>query len=358
MTTMTSAGKSAARLHAEQTDRRRIIGYWLMLMCLMVFAMVVLGGVTRLTHSGLSMVEWKPITGWLPPLTDAEWAETFAKYQQSPEYQKVNKGMSVDEFKSIFWFEFIHRVWGRLIGVAFFFPALFFVVKGWAGRALMPKLALMFVLGGLQGVLGWYMVKSGLVDRPDVSQYRLTAHLGMALLVYGYMFWVALGLIFPPRAEQAARSGSGGGFAAFLVGFVFLTLLSGGFVAGLDAGFAYNTFPLMDGGLWPDDFFSMQPWWINMFEHIPTVQFDHRLLAESVFVLVLVFWWRHRGSAATPRAGMAVNVLLLAMLVQVGLGIATLLLVVPVSIAAIHQAGAVVLLSAALWATFELRQSN
>ncbi|MCP5367879.1 MAG: COX15/CtaA family protein [Hyphomicrobiales bacterium] len=353
MTTATQT-LSPAAAPADTFRRRRLIGYWLMFMCLMVFVMVVLGGVTRLTHSGLSMVEWKPIMGWLPPMTESEWADTFAKYQQSPEYQKVNRGMSVEEFKGIFWLEFIHRVWGRLIGVAFFFPALFFVLRGWVDRPLVPKLVAMFVLGGLQGVLGWYMVKSGLVDRPDVSQYRLTAHLGMALLVYGYMFWVALGLILPDRGAGAT---AGGGFAAFLVAWVFLTLLSGGFVAGLDAGFAYNTFPLMDGGLWPDDFFTLAPWWINLFEHIPTVQFDHRLLAESVFVLVLAFWWWARARVTAPRARRALNALVLAMLLQVGLGITTLLLVVPVALAATHQAGAVVLLSAALWCAFELRRA-
>ncbi|MCB2100438.1 MAG: COX15/CtaA family protein [Rhodobacterales bacterium] len=344
---------SAAPEASRQQRSRKAIAVWLLVLCAMVFAMVVLGGVTRLTESGLSMVEWRPVTGWLPPLTDAEWQDAFTKYQQSPEYQKVNKGMSVDEFKTIFWFEFLHRLWGRAIGVAFAIPFLFFLFTRRLDWSLAPKLGLMFVLGGLQGVLGWYMVKSGLVDRPDVSQYRLTAHLGAALVILAYMFWVALGLLAPDR------EGPGGGLsraAAGLAALVFATALSGGFVAGLDAGFAYNTFPLMDGGLWPDDFFSLSPWWLNLFEHIPTVQWDHRLMATTVFVLVLLFRWRAHGAPMGERAYRAMNLLVLALLVQVALGITTLLLVVPITIAALHQAGALVLFLAALWTAFEFRR--
>ncbi|MEE2980442.1 MAG: COX15/CtaA family protein, partial [Pseudomonadota bacterium] len=189
-------------------DQRHRIAFWLLICCAMVFVMVVLGGVTRLTHSGLSMVEWQPVTGILPPLTDAEWQAAFERYRQYPEYQKLNRHMDVDGFKSIFWLEFIHRLWGRTIGVVFALPFLWFWWRGAIDRRLAPKLVFMFVLGGLQGLMGWYMVKSGLVDRPDVSQYRLTAHLALAFLVYGYMLWVALGLLFAGGA--AARRGPHG----------------------------------------------------------------------------------------------------------------------------------------------------
>jgi cytochrome c oxidase assembly protein subunit 15 len=211
----------------------------------------------------------------------------------------------------------------------------------------------MFVLGGLQGVLGWFMVKSGLVDRPDVSQYRLTAHLGAALLIYGYMLWVAFGLLAPdsrPTPRHLSR------FAAALVALVFLTALSGGLVAGLDAGFAYNTFPLMDGELIPEHLFPLKPLYLNFFEDVTTVQFTHRLLATSTATLVVVFWFAAAKAPLEGRARLATHALLVAAATQVTLGITTLLLIVPVPLAAAHQAGAVVLLSAALWAAFEVRQ--
>ena len=272
-----------------RTQRRhRAIAFWLLAVAARVFAMVVIGGVTRLTHSGLSMVEWQPVTGWLPPSTEAEWSAVFRQYQRFPEFREVNAGMTVAEFKGIFWLEFIHRLWGRLIGVAFAVPFMVFLLKGWVDRRLAPKLVVIFVLGGLQGVLGWYMVKSGLVDRPDVSQYRLTAHLGAALLIYAYMLWVAFGLLAPepgPTPRNLSR------FAAALAAMVFVTALSGGFVAGLDAGFAYNTFPLMDGELIPEHLFAVTPLYLNFFENVTTVQFTHRLLAITTATLVVVFWF-------------------------------------------------------------------
>ncbi|MGH8473272.1 MAG: COX15/CtaA family protein, partial [Gammaproteobacteria bacterium] len=205
--------------------------------------MVLLGGVTRLKHAGLSIVEWQPLTGILPPLSAPAWEDAFAQYQRYPEYQKLNRGMTLGEFKSIYWLEYLHRLWGRLIGIAFLVPCLYFTLRHRIGRALIPRLAMLFALGGLQGALGWYMVKSGLVDRPDVSQYRLSAHLGLAAFIYGYMLWVALGLLRPRTAAEGALPR----YCFAVLGLVFATLLSGGFVAGLDAGFAYNTFPLMQG---------------------------------------------------------------------------------------------------------------
>lgn len=342
----------ADALTAIPEGRRRIMALWLFGMCVMVFAMVVLGGVTRLTHSGLSIVEWNPVTGFIPPMNEADWQRLFEQYQQYPEFKKINPDMDVHGFKGIFWLEFIHRVWGRLMGVFFFFPALFFVVKGWVDRRLAWNFAAMFLLGGLQGALGWFMVASGLVDDPDVSHYRLTAHLGAALVIFGYILWVAMDLRWPDRDGPA---GPLPGYAKLLSGLVFLTILSGGLVAGLDAGFSYNTFPLMDGQFVPPGYLDHSPWWLNFFENIPAVQFDHRLLAEATLVLILVFWFRARGTELSPRARTAVNALLVMALIQVGLGITTLLLVVPVSVAAIHQAGAVVLLAFVLSATHSLR---
>lgn len=329
---------------------------WLFVVIAMVIAMVILGGVTRLTHSGLSMVEWKPVTGWLPPLSEAAWMEVFDKYKLSPEFQKVNKYMELDGFKNIFWFEFMHRLWGRLIGVAFFLPFMFFLVRGWVNRGLAAKLALMFVLGGLQGVMGWYMVKSGLVDQPDVSQYRLTAHFALALIIIGTIEWVALGLLFPKRIDATGKTPLG--LFAIIIGvWAFVTALSGGFVAGLDAGFAYNTFPLMDGDFMPPDLYQLSPFYLNMFEDITSVQFNHRLLAESLFVLVAIMWLKARRLELRPRGRLALNYLAAFVLLQVALGITTLLLVIPVALAAAHQVGAVIVFMTALWMARELTQS-
>jgi len=332
----------------------KVIAYWLFVMCAMVFIMVVLGGVTRLTHSGLSMVDWRPITGWLPPLNDAEWQAVFDLYKQSPEYKKVNFGMDVEGFKSIFWLEFIHRLWGRAMGVVFILPFLFFLVKGWISRPMVPRLILIFLLGGLQGLLGWYMVKSGLVDRPDVSQYRLTAHFSAAVVIYGYMFWVALSLIKESKKVLSGEIRSLANLIRFTALWVFITMMSGGFVAGLDAGLTYNTFPLMDGHLVPNGLFAEQPWYLNFFENITTVQFDHRILAEITFLLVLWIWLKARRTDIGDALRRSINYLAGMTLVQVGLGITTLLLAVPVTWAALHQAGAILLFTFALLATHDL----
>jgi len=339
--------------------RQQWIAAWLYTVAGMVFAMVVLGGVTRLTHSGLSMVEWKPVTGWLPPLSEAEWQAVFDKYKAYPEYKEINEGMTLAGFKGIFWLEFLHRLWGRVIGVAFFLPFVFFLVRGWVDRRLGLRLAGLFVLGGLQGVMGWYMVKSGLVDRPDVSQYRLAAHLLLALVIIVALLWVAMGLTpsARPARELAALAGLRRG-ALGLLALVFVTAFSGAPVAGLDAGLTYNTFPLMDGELIPPGMYVQTPAYLNIFENVTTVQFNHRVLAESTLVYVLVLWWLARRRGLPAPAALAVNSMAAVGLVQVSLGIATLLAVVPVSLAAMHQAGAVVLLAAATWFLRELSPSD
>lgn len=340
------------------TDSQKAVALWLLVVCAAVFAMVVLGGVTRLTDSGLSIVDWRPITGVLPPWSDGAWREAFARYQAFPEYQKVNQGMTLAEFRTIFWFEFAHRLLGRLLGFIFFLPFVWFLVTRRVNRELAPKLVAMFVLGGLQGVLGWFMVKSGLVDRPDVSHLRLTAHLGLAVLIYGYMFWVALGLLSPalgtvrPAPERLAFLTRG------LVPWIFFVILTGGLVAGLDAGFVFNTFPLMDGGLVPGGFLSQVPWPANFLDNIATVQFDHRWLAILTAATIAGLWLWARRAGLEGRPALGLHLLLAAVLVQVVLGISTLVLVVPVALAAAHQAGALLLFTAAIFAAHTVRRSR
>lgn len=331
----------------ENTHNRRIAA-WLFVCCFMVYAMVILGGVTRLTGSGLSMVEWDPIFGILPPLEQASWDETFRLYQQSPEYQKINIGMDLEGFKRIYWFEYSHRLLGRTIGTVFLLPFLFFLTRGWIRRPLVPKLVTMFVLGGLQGLLGWFMVKSGLIDNPHVSQYRLTAHLGLAILIYAYMFYVALGLWL--GKQRPANIPAGLRHATTLLAvLVFITILSGGFVAGLKAGFAYNTFPLMNGHWVPEAIFMQTPLWRNFFENVATVQFEHRLLATLVFSSVILLWVAARRYSLPATVTTGLHLMLAAAVLQVSLGISTLLLHVPVALAAAHQAGALLLFTIALY---------
>jgi cytochrome c oxidase assembly protein subunit 15 len=329
---------------------------WLFGVAAMVFAMIIIGGLTRLTDSGLSMVHWQPVTGWLPPLSEDAWHRAFDAYRQFPEYQKINAGMTLAEFQGIFWLEYIHRLWGRLIGVAFAVPLLWFLIRGRVDRRLGLGLAGLFVLGAVQGVLGWWMVTSGLVDRPDVSQYRLVVHLSMALLIYALLLW--LGLSLWPRKRMPDDEARGRLGSAAILGLVLVTALAGGFVAGLDAGLTYNTFPLMDGRLIPAGLFAYDPWYRSFFEDITTAQFVHRWLAVTTVAVIGVFWLTQRRSFSGRTAGRALGLLALATTVQAGLGIATLLLVVPVSLAALHQAGAVVLWTAALWFAFETRRKT
>jgi cytochrome c oxidase assembly protein subunit 15 len=334
--------------------QHRPIAYWLLTCCALVFAMVVLGGVTRLTGSGLSMVEWEPIVGTVPPLSQTQWQDTYHKYQQTPEYRKKNLGMSLEEFKGIFWFEYAHRLLGRSIGMVFLLPFLYFLFMGRIEKPMAPKLITMFLLGGLQGALGWYMVASGLIDNPHVSQYRLTAHLAAAFLIYAYMFWVALGLLYPQR-EASAELRPLRRFAHLVAGLIALTVLSGGFVAGLKAGFAYNTFPLMDGHWLPPAYGLLEPAWKNIFENIPAVQFNHRLLALSSLALVIILWSKSHRYVLPSRARLGLNLLLAMTLAQVTLGISTLLLLVPIPLASAHQAGALVLFTLTLYTLHALR---
>ncbi len=331
----------------------RVVAIWLLLCCAMLFAMVVVGGVTRLTHSGLSIVEWQPFVGTIPPLNDAEWQVTFQKYQLTPEFKQRNFDMGVEEFKGIFWWEYFHRLLGRLIGVVFFVPFVYFLWRGKARGTLAWKLGGIFLLGALQGGMGWYMVKSGLVDEPRVSHLRLTAHLGLAFLIFAAQFWVALDLLFP-RNLRAQAPAALARFSQWLAGLVFLMVLSGGLVAGLRAGLAYNTFPLMHGHFVPPDMFVIDPWYANFIGNMGTVQFDHRLIAWALTILVPLLWWRVSRSMVSRSARITSHLLLGALAIQFSLGVATLLLLVPVALGAAHQAGALVLFAAALAVAHEL----
>jgi cytochrome c oxidase assembly protein subunit 15 len=334
-------------------SQNRTVAIWLLICCGLVFAMVVLGGVTRLTGSGLSMADWRPLMGWLPPFSDIQWQRVFDLYQQTPEFLKVNSHMDVSAFKGIFWLEFLHRLLGRMIGIVFLLPLIFFLVKGYIKSAEWPKYSLMFVLGGLQGVLGWYMVKSGLVDNPHVSQYRLSAHLSAAFLIYAYMFWVAMSLLFPASGEQRHPWYRKSLAVAVLTS---VTIISGGFVAGLKAGKIYNTFPLMGDDWIPPGTMALEPFWRNFFENMTTVQLDHRVLAISTFLVIIGFWVKARKADLPARSRPAVNALLHTAIFQVALGISTLLMSVPIFLGALHQAVAMLLFTVSLYILHSLRR--
>ena len=349
--TSTPLSDAAAQIPGMPSVAHKNVAIWLFCCAAMVFIMVVIGGLTRLTESGLSIVDWRPFTGIIPPLTDADWAALYAKYSQYPEFQKVNAWMSVDDFKNIFWLEFIHRLWGRLIGVAFFIPFVWFLAKKSIDGATKWKLWGLFILGGLQGLMGWYMVMSGLVDRPDVSQYRLTAHFGLALVIFIALLWVGFNQ-YAPRSTAT----NGSKRAVQLLCLIVFTALSGGFVAGLDAGYAFNTFPLMDGQLIPDGLYVYDPTWLAPFEDHMTVQWDHRWLAKLTFVLVLVFWWRAGKWDLSPDQRFATHLVLAAACLQVTLGISTLLSVIWLPLGVAHQAGAVLLVGMTTYAAYKLRR--
>ena len=340
-----SDSRTAERSLASAPDSARAVGIWLLLCAAMVFVMAVVGAITRLTESGLSIMEWAPFSGVLPPLSEAEWQRLFTLYQQTGEYQAYGQDMDLAGFKTIFWWEYLHRLWGRLIGLVFAGGFLLLLLTGRLQRRLVGPLALLFALGGLQGFMGWYMVASGFSARTDVSQYRLVIHLSLALAIYAALLWTALRLLDPVRTSL--RGGPRRGLLGFIA-LLAVTLLSGGFVAGLDAGMIYNHFPLMGGQLVPGDYAGDQPWWRNALENPTAAQLHHRFLALATLAAALLLWVAGRDRGA-PFAAIG-----LAALLQVGLGIATLLLVVPIWLGALHQAGGILLLSAAIWALHRL----
>ena len=342
---------SIAPPNATRRRQARPVAAWLFGMCAMLLVMVSLGGATRLTGSGLSIMEWKPIMGALPPWSDAEWQRLYRLYQQIPQYALVNQGFGLDGFKHIFWLEWAHRLWGRLIGLAFLGPLVWFALRGAIGRRLAWRLGLLFLLGGLQGAIGWFMVASGFAaDSMAVSPYRLVVHLVMALTLYAAIFWTALTLwqegTVPVPPGPRIR-----GLRALVAGTccaVAVTIVAGGFVAGLHAGLTYNSFPLMDGSLVPAGIAQLQPFVRNMTENVATVQFDHRLLATVTALLASATLVVGLRGGVLGRLRTALLMLGAAVLGQYALGITTLLWVVPPALGTMHQAMAVLVLTAAL----------
>jgi len=345
---MVSATRHLESRKSQTARHAGAIRLWLIAVALLVYAMVLLGGATRLTDSGLSITEWQPILGAIPPLNEADWAEAFAKYQQIPEYQRINVGMSLEDFKAIYWWEWSHRFLGRAIGLVFFIPFAWFWLKGWLSSGLRWRLAGILALGALQGAMGWYMVMSGLVERVDVSQYRLAAHLALAALILAAIIWIVLDL---RSVAGAARDGVARALklsAAGLAALVLLQIVAGAFVAGMDAGLAHNTWPLMDGRLIPAGLGAMQPWYLNLFENALTVQFEHRMIAY-----LAVLWGALHCAAMVRTAGWTLpgwNAALLfaALVTQAWLGIWTLLAAVPLDLGLAHQAGAFAVFALAL----------
>lgn len=361
--TVSSGAASVGSVSICSTASDRLIGRWLLGCSGLVLGAVVLGGVTRLTESGLSMVDWHLVKEMKPPQTQAEWEQEFAKYQQFPEFKIMNHDMTLTEFKFIFYMEWGHRMWGRLVGLAYILPAAYFWRRGYFSRSMKTRVLGLCGFVVFQGLLGWYMVKSGLEEKPEsydvprVSQYRLAAHLGSALLLYAASLWTGLTLLLPanrmPDSRQLLNLRR---FAKMTGGLVFLTALSGAFVAGLDAGLVYNSFPKMGERWIPDDLLAFSPALKNVFENPTTVQFDHRILGIGSLTAITGLYLFSRRMILPRRAKMAISLLTAMAYTQVVLGISTLLLYVPTPLAATHQSGSVALLTFAIWVLAELRK--
>jgi cytochrome c oxidase assembly protein subunit 15 len=345
---------------AERPARKdaRAVAFWLLGVAAMVWIMVALGGATRLTGSGLSIMEWAPLSGALPPLSEAEWIRLYELYRTIPQYALVNQGFGLEGFKEIFWLEWAHRLWGRLIGLAYAAGLAWFWLRGRIPQGTKPRLLGLLALGALQGAIGWYMVASGFeADRTAVSPYRLVIHLGLALLIYAATLWTALGLLRPePGAPAAARPVRR--MVSVTAWCIVLAMLAGGFVAGIRAGFTYNTFPLMDGRLVPEGYLDLSPWWANLTANVAAVQFNHRLLATVAALAAAGAVWAALRRLPRGHARGAVLALGGAVALQYALGVATLLMVVPVSLGTLHQAAAVLVLTAALVALHALRPAR
>ncbi len=336
-------------------DYKRVkpVAVWLYFCAFSIFAMAIIGAITRLTESGLSMVEWRPLMGALPPMDAAEWDRVFELYKTSPEYQKVNKGMSLPEFQKIFFWEWFHRFWGRAIGVIYFVPFLIFLSIKRIPRIYMPSFWGFLVLGAAQGLMGWYMVKSGLVDQPDVSHYRLAAHLGLAFLLFALLLHMAIKFSVPPSPEKAmlAPLHKPVKRALFLL---IITVFYGVLVAGLKAGLIYNTFPMMGETIWPSEGLDMTPLWKNFVENHATVQFIHRLLATLTFFSILSVIVKSMNFRKSIRVSRAFGFMGFVLVIQVTLGILTLLTQVAIPLAVLHQGGAMLLLATMIWTMHEL----
>jgi heme a synthase len=334
------------------SEPHRAVRWWLISVAALIALMVLVGGATRLTESGLSIVEWKPVTGSVPPLSEAQWTEAFEAYKKIPQYRELNAGMSLSEFKEIFWWEWSHRLLGRFIGAAYLLPFLFFLWRGGLSGELKRRLWLLFGLGGLQGAVGWWMVASGLTERVEVSQYRLATHLVLALLIFAGIVWTVRRLAGRPQIAVSSRLRF---TSALLLVVTLIQIYFGALVAGLRAGRAYNTWPQIDGALIPsaERLWFETPWWRNMFDNVLTVQFEHRMTAYALFALAAL----HAFDAVRSRAGSAASgalLLLGAVSLQGVLGILTLLNQVPIDLALAHQAVAIVVLTLAVMQTERL----
>ncbi len=329
----------------RERRNRALVRWWLYFVCLLVFAMVVVGGATRLTDSGLSITEWKPIHGIIPPLSHAQWMEEFDKYRLIPEYQQINKGMSLLQFQFIYWWEWAHRFLGRIVGIVFVVPLVYFWATRKLENRLKPRLLLLLALGGLQGFIGWWMVSSGLTERVDVSQYRLAVHLTLACIIFAYALWVARGLA-PHTANYAPAALTV--LAPIVVLAIFIQIFVGALVAGLDAGLAFNDWPTMDGSIVPQGLLVLEPAWRNFFENPKTVQFVHRISGYVLVVLVIVQWLASRAPSTPAPHRVRAAILMWLALAQAALGILTLVWQVPLPLALAHQAGAAILLGFAV----------
>ena len=330
---------------------------WLFTGCIMIYLMVVIGGITRLTHSGLSMVEWNPIIGSIPPMNDADWQIPFDKYKQTPEYQIINNQFSLEEFKSIYWWEYIHRFLGRTIGVVFLIPFFYFWSKKKFDKSLLKKMFVLLSLGALQGVLGWYMVYSGLQKEPHVSHYRLAAHLISAFTVFGFTFWYALDLLYPQAIEENIIIKQVKRLSVIMFGIIVLQIIYGAFVAGLKAGLFYNTFPKMGTKFIPETVTSFDPFYKNLIENPSGVQFIHRTIAYLAVIIVLFTWETIRKMELTKLQRRASNFMLGVVFVQFLLGIITILYAVPVTMGVLHQTGAFFLFASSLFFMHSLRKT-
>lgn len=337
----------------QEARKEERVGYWLLTLNAMIFVMVILGGITRLTDSGLSIMEWAPILGTLPPFSHSEWQRLFDLYQTTLQFHQINADMNLEGFKDIFWWEYAHRLWGRIMGLVFILPVLYFTFKGYLNRNLIKRLGFILCLGMVQGFIGWIMVASGFGDRTEVSQYRLALHLALALLLYAVIFWQALNLLFSHYDQAVPSLHRHGGVALLLIAF---EIVVGAFVAGLNGGLIYNNFPMMGEGWLAPDIFILSPWWINFFENPIAAQFLHRLCAGFVAIAVISLTIRVRKSDLPSYIKRRFYLVPLMLAIQAFLGISTLILAVPIVLAVAHQAGALLLLTAMLFALHALRQ--
>lgn len=349
-----SSGPMSTVDRAPSASSLTAVRVWLLMVAALVFLMVLVGGATRLTDSGLSITEWRPILGAIPPLTAADWQDAFDKYRQIPQYHEINRGMSLEDFKFIYWWEWGHRFLGRIIGVVFAVPLAFFWLTGRLPRRLGVSLTALLALGALQGFVGWYMVQSGLVGRIDVSHYRLALHLTIAIVILGLLLWTALRLTPPDPGIRLATLGRGHKtIAGVLLAAILVQIVAGGFVAGLDAGLTYNTWPLMDGRLIPAGLGTLSPWYLNLLENVTTVQFTHRMIAYALILVAAVHAWSIWRTADDDAPRLSGLILVVGLLAQAALGVLTLLAVtdgkIPVVLGVAHQGGAAVVFAIGIW---------